>query len=159
VESSGPLDEKTVTKIGMQVCELLEFLHPTIVHQDITPDNLILEENGEVRLVDFNVARTFASESASIAVVGKHAYIPPEQFRGKATEQSDIYALGCTLHFLLTGQDPQPMTTSYPARVQAKISERISGMVSRATAQDLSTRYRTARELGEDLQQALDSDN
>lgn len=61
--------------------------------------NLILSSNATVKLIDFNVAKQ-VTETVTATVVGKHAYIPIEQFRGRATMQSDIFALGCTLHYL-----------------------------------------------------------
>ena len=64
-----------------------------------------MQESGDVKLVDFNVAHQLET-TATATVVGKHAYIPPEQFRGKPVAASDIYALGGTLFYILTGADP-----------------------------------------------------
>ena len=78
VEQLGPQPEEIVVTWAVQTCCILEYLHsltPPVVHRDITPDNLMLEENGNIKLVDFNVACLVDSTSTS-TVVGKHAYIP-----------------------------------------------------------------------------------
>ncbi|MGH9547892.1 MAG: hypothetical protein ACRD3W_00905, partial [Terriglobales bacterium] len=62
------------------------------------------------------------------------AYIPPEQFRGKAEPKSDIYAFGATLHFLLTGEDPEPLSVSHPAAVANWVDGEIDQLVARCTA-------------------------
>jgi len=71
-----------------------------------TPDNLVLCEDGAIVVIDFGAANGIIGNSTG-TFVGKHAFIAPEQFRGKAVVQSDIYAFGCTLHFLLTGKEPE----------------------------------------------------
>ena len=88
-------------------------------------------------------------------MVGKHAYIPPEQFRGDATTQSDIYALGCTMFRLLTGEDPEPISVSHPKQLVPQISDRISEIVAKATAQELSTRFRSVTEVRLQLEEIL----
>ncbi|MFX6031772.1 hypothetical protein ABTE99_19550, partial [Acinetobacter baumannii] len=64
-----------------------------------------------MKLIDFNVAQE-DSEGTTATIVGKHAYVPPEQFRGKPCPQSDLYALGATLFYLITAADPEPITQS-----------------------------------------------
>ncbi len=96
-------------------CGLLDLLHAnSIVHRDFTPDNLILNSKGQLKLIDFNVAQQI-QEGSTGTIVGKHAYVPPEQFRGKATSQSDLYAFGATMFYLLTGKDPEPISQSIPS--------------------------------------------
>lgn len=144
----GAQPEKLVIDMAVQLCEILDYLHglsPPVVHRDLTPDNLILEPNGQVKLVDFNVAQQI-EQTTNATVVGKHAYVPPEQFRGKATPQSDIYALGCTLFYLLTAKDPEPITTSYPRQVNRTVSEALDAVVARATYLDPALRFRDAFE-------------
>jgi serine/threonine protein kinase len=88
-------------------------------------------------------------------VVGKHAYIPPEQFRGKPNEQSDIYALGGTMFFLLTASEPEPISVSRPRKQSAHVSEKLDALVSKCTALDLTRRYADAKELSAELQKLL----
>lgn len=153
VQAEGKQQESTVIDLALQICDILEHLHsmdPSIIHRDLTPDNLILQPDGKLKLVDFNVAHKLES-SATATVVGKHAYLPPEQFRGKPTEQSDIYAFGGTLFFLLTGQEPPPLSSSHPRKVVESVSERLDEIIARATALDLSKRSANANAVREEL--------
>jgi tRNA A-37 threonylcarbamoyl transferase component Bud32 len=154
VERLGPQSEELVIDWALRTCDILEYMHaqsPPVVHRDITPDNLMLQDDGTVKLVDFNVASQVDS-SATSTVVGKHAYIPAEQFRGKAVPQSDIYSLGGSLFFLLTGKDPTPITQSHPARFNSSVSDEMDAIVARATCSSLGDRYADIAELRRDLQ-------
>lgn len=121
-----------------------------VVHRDFTPDNLILDSAGRLKLIDFNVAQQILSGSSG-TIVGKHAYLPPEQFRGKACHQSDLYSLGCTLHFVLTGRDPEPISQSSPRKESPEISVGLNEVVLKATALPLNQRYQSSNELQQDL--------
>ncbi len=143
VEDKGPLPEKEVLCYAQQLCEALSYLHlqvPPVVHRDVTPDNLILSSKGVLKLVDFNVAQQVTSGTAT-SVVGKQAYLPPEQFRGEPTTQSDIYAAGGTLFFLLTGKEPEAISVSHPADCNPSVSTALDAVVAKATSLDLKTRY------------------
>ena len=153
VKREGPLPEQRVIELLKQMSEILSYLHelsPPIIHRDFTPENLMLDKNGRLILIDFNVARQLESNKTA-TVVGKHAYIPPEQFRAEADTRSDIYACGATVHFLLTGEDPEPISQSHPAETNKNVSEKLDAIVARATAQDASQRYQKASEIIEDL--------
>lgn len=153
VESQGQLSERKTYSLALQMCAILSYLHsliPPIVHRDFTPDNLILDANEILKVVDFNVAQQSDSTTTG-TVVGKHAYIPPEQFRGKPTPQSDIYALGATLYFLLTGEDPEPISVSHPILTRSDISIHMDKIVSSATSLDVKTRYLNIEALQADL--------
>lgn len=152
VQDQGPQAEKFVREIGAKLCQVLIYLHdyyPPVIHRDLTPDNIMLNLAGEIKVVDFNVARQLENATGA-TVVGKHAYIPPEQFRGKPCAQSDIYALGATLYFLLTAEEPEPLASSRPS-ARVKISPALDGVVAKATALALDQRYCSARELLADL--------
>src|SRR5262249_34843353 len=129
----------------------LHGLSPPVVHRDFTPDNLILNVDGTLKLIDFNVARQSVESTTSGTVVGKHAYLPPEQFRGMPETQSDIYAMGATLHFLLTGADPEPISVSHPRQICSDVSEELNAVVEKSTALDLQKRYQSVAELKADL--------
>jgi tRNA A-37 threonylcarbamoyl transferase component Bud32 len=154
VERLGPQSEELVIDWALRTCDVLEYMHaqsPPVVHRDITPDNLMLQDDGTVKIVDFNVAYQVDS-SATSTVVGKHAYIPAEQFRGKAVPQSDIYSLGGSLFFLLTGKDPAPITQSHPAHSNSAVSDEMDAIVARATSTKLCDRYADIAEMRSDLQ-------
>ena len=153
VLASGALPEPDVRGLALQMCLMQNYLHsliPPVVHRDFTPDNLILNKDGTLKLVDFNVAQQKETTSTG-TVVGKHAYLPPEQFRGHPTTQSDIYSMGASLFFLLTAQEPEPINQQHPRRLKPELSESIDRMVARATAIELTDRYASASELAHDL--------
>ncbi len=152
VEKGKRFSQDEVIALSMQMAEILSYLHslsPPIVHRDFTPDNLMLQEDGLLKLLDFNVAQQKTS-SVTCTVVGKQAYLPPEQFRGKPCSQSDIYAMGATMYFLLVGEDPDAITSSHPAKV-AEVEEKLDALVAKATALELEKRYQDADSLLEDL--------
>jgi len=153
VLTTGALSETQTVTLASQMCDMLSHLHgksPPIVHRDFTPDNLMIDEGKNLKLIDFNVAQQLEA-STDNSVVGKHAFIPPEQFRGKSLPQSDIYALGATLFFMLTGQEPEPISQSHPRAHDAQISENLDGIVAKATATDPVERYQSCDELLKDL--------
>lgn len=153
VERRGALPEGEVQDLARQMCEMLTYIHtlsPPVVHQDFTPDNLILDSKGNLKLIDFNVARQSVSNRTG-TIVGKQGYLPPEQFRGEPTAQSDLYAMGATLHFLLTGSQPEPMSVSHPKRVRPEISQWFDNLVAKATCLDASERQASADEIRKEL--------
>ncbi len=160
VEEEGRMSEERVRGLAAQMCSILSYLHnlaPPVVHRDFTPDNLILGKDGILKLVDFNVAQQTES-TATGTVVGKHAYLPPEQFRGRPVPQSDIYAMGATLVYLLLGEDPEPITCSHPITSREEISAELDTIIARATALDTAKRYAVIEDLTKDLDQPGDSD-
>lgn len=154
VEQKGSMKEEEVLNFALQMCTILNYLHsrkPPIIHRDFTPDNLMMARGDIVKLIDFNVAEHLESNSTR-SVVGKHSYIPPEQFRGSAIPQSDIYSLGATLYFLLTGSEPEPITCSSPKKLRSDLSDEMNAIVEKATALDSGYRYEDASELRRDLE-------
>lgn len=161
VEEKGRMSEERVRELAAQMCSILTYLHnlsPPVVHRDFTPDNLILGKDGVLKLVDFNVAQQTES-TATGTVVGKHAYLPPEQFRGRPVPQSDIYAMGATLVYLLLGEDPEPITCSHPIVSRTDISPELDSIIARATALDTAKRYGVIEELTKDLDPPEDTDD
>jgi tRNA A-37 threonylcarbamoyl transferase component Bud32 len=156
VITEGRLSETAVRELAMQMCDMLQYLHglePPVVHRDFTPENLILSRDGTLKLVDFNVAQQQES-TATGTVVGKHCFIAPEQFRGKPTIQSDIYSMGATLFYLLTGEDPEPITCSHPRKKCEALSESIDELVAKTTALTVKNRYMNAAEIKADLEKS-----
>lgn len=151
VQNQGPLSSEQTHDLALQMCDILKVLHANgVVHRDFTPDNLILNSKGKLKLIDFNVAQQLQG-GATGTIVGKHAYLPPEQFRGKATSQSDLYAFGATLFYLLTGRDPEPISQSTPREVNDQIDATLNDIVKRSTALQTSNRYQSAEEIESDL--------
>jgi serine/threonine-protein kinase len=153
VKEDGAQAEAGVVRWALEAAKLLEYLHglqPPVVHRDLTPDNLLLENDGSITLIDFGAANSLLG-TATGTLVGKQSYIPPEQLRGKAVPPSDLYALGCTMYFLLTGTDPEPLSSSSPRAINQEISLKLNDIVSRLTALDLPDRIGSATELIEEL--------
>ncbi len=153
IEKEGALDESRVRELALQMCEILSYLHsknPPIVHRDFTPDNLILQSNGILKLIDFSVAQS-EKNIKSGECAGKHSYSPPEQFRAEAVPQSDIYALGSTMYYMLMGHDPTPISQSNPSNESKSISSELSRIVSQATNLNLKDRYENVSWLKADL--------
>ncbi len=153
VTQNGPLTEPRVRELAKQMCVILNYLHsqePHVVHRDFTPENLILRHDGLLKLIDFNVARQVES-NATGSVVGKPAYLPPEQFRGQPVPQSDIYGMGATLAFLLTGKEPEPISASHPKEITDSVSQAMDDIVAKATAINLKDRYEDCNQILQDL--------
>ncbi len=152
VRNRGAIDEATVLSWAKQIADILRHVHDRevpIVHRDVTPENLILRPDGTIALIDFGAANEFIS-LATGTVVGKQSFISPEQIRGKATPQSDVYALGATLYFLLTGKDPIALSTSHPKIVNSKISDDTNNFVADCTRLEQCERLQS-----EDLERRL----
>src|SRR5258705_12199464 len=108
----GKLDEKTVADWGMQVADVLEYLHSrpkAIIYRDLKPANLMIDGyNGRVMLIDFGIAWWVTQQQEKgVTAVGTMGYAPPELFSGRVEPASDVYSLGATMFHLLTGSDPQ----------------------------------------------------
>lgn len=154
VKRNGPQSEEKVLEWSHQIAEILAYLHnreTPIIHRDLTPDNLILTPEGKLFLIDFGAANQFVG-AATGTIVGKQLYISPEQFRGKAVPASDIYALGATMHYLLTGEEPEALCSANPQSIRNEISSAVSGLVEKCTMQDTSDRVQSANELLDILQ-------
>ncbi|HEY9785173.1 MAG TPA: serine/threonine-protein kinase, partial [Candidatus Obscuribacterales bacterium] len=168
-ERGEPFSEEQVVLWARQICEVLHYLHthdPPIIYRDLKPSNIMIDTLGRVKLVDFGIAREYQDDSDNTHVVSA-GYSPPEQYWGAAEPRSDIYALGATMHFLLTGQEPLALQASSPKRVfetiaaqqnlSAKkineaISDHVDRLVFRATAQDIWLRFQSALEMLEELE-------
>ncbi len=151
VKEEGPLSEERAKGIATQMCDILQYLHSqNIIHRDFTPDNVILRKDGTLTLIDFNVAQQVSAGTTG-TIVGTHCYLPPEQFRGKPTFQSDIYAMGATLFFLITGEDPEPISQSSLRSVKNDISDMFENLVSKCTMLSLNTRFKSVADIREGL--------
>lgn len=135
VEEHGPRSEAVVIAWAKQICRIMSYLHERqspVLHRDLTPDNIIAGEDGQLRLIDFGAAREFL-DGLSGTMIGKQCYMAPEQLRGQACIKSDIYSFGGTLFFLLTGRDPRALSQSVPSQSIA-CNESLDKLIADCTA-------------------------
>ncbi|MCC6976891.1 MAG: serine/threonine protein kinase [Candidatus Melainabacteria bacterium] len=153
VKQNGPQPTAHVVKWAHEIAGILNYLHeqaPPIIHRDLTPENIVLNENGSVKLIDFGAANEFVG-TATGTLVGKQAYMAPEQLRGKASTLSDIYSLGGTLHYLLTAKDPEPLSESSPRELRPDVPDELDKMVLKLTSMEDSERPKSAGEVADEF--------
>jgi serine/threonine-protein kinase len=156
------------------VLRALEYSHRSgIVHRDIKPGNVMLTRSGQVKVMDFGIARAVSDAQATMTqtaqVIGTAQYLSPEQARGERVDaRSDLYSTGCLLYELLTGRPPflgdSPVAIAYqhvrenpvpPSRVDPEVPPWADAIVLRAMAKDPRDRYQSAGEMRADIQRAL----
>jgi hypothetical protein len=145
VSRKGPLDETLVIDLSIKMAAILEYLHslqPPVLHRDFTPDNLILNAHGQLTLVDFGAANECVS-AATGTLIGKQSYMPVEQIRGKAEPRSDLYAMGGTMSYLLSGKDPEPLSV---AKIESA-SPALRQLIERLTQMEADDRFVSATEV------------
>ena len=159
VQMHGVFEQNEAVDIGLQIAKVIEYLHkfePPILHRDLTPDNFILTEpERKVMLVDFGAANEYIGHLTG-TLIGKQCYIPPEQFRGKAEPLSDIYAAAGTLYFLLTGEDPEPITPSKPKSAIDTICDDLDDLIFVSTSEDPKDRKYNATQFFDKLTEIKD---
>jgi serine/threonine protein kinase len=151
VVRGGPLPEGLVVDIARQLCDVLSYLHglvPPIIYRDLKPSNVMLTPSGRVVLVDFGIARLFKAQRKG-TMIGTLGFAPPEQYQGIADPRSDIYSLGATLHYILTGRDPEkfPPFSFPPVRaLRPAVSSNLAGAIDRALSYEMADRPATVQE-------------
>jgi hypothetical protein len=148
VNERGAQPPAVVVRWLLEAAQILRYLHsqnPPLIHRDVTPDNLVLARDGGLSLIDFGAANALLG-TATGTLVGKQSYIAPEQFRGKAGLSSDIYSLGATGYFALTGLEPEPLTELHAAQI-VPISASLDKLIADCTCQIVSERIKTIDEL------------
>jgi len=154
-ETRGFLSESQVVNWALQICDILIYLYNhkpnPVVFRDMKPSNIMLDEQGRIHLVDFGIAKVFQSGEKG-TMIGTEGYSPPEQYRGVAEPRGDIYALGATLHHLLTKQDPrlEPPFSFHERPIHAAnptVSSELQEIINRALEYDINRRFGSAEEL------------
>ena len=172
LKREGPQAENDVVDWGVQLCDVLDYLHnctPPVVYRDMKPSNVMLKPNGLVQLIDFGIAREYRDEGAVTAAIGDTVqlgtpgFAPPEQYggSGQTDARSDIYALGATMYFLLTGNNPaEPPYTILPVRqVVPDISPGLERIIAKATQQDPADRFSSCAEMAYELEHYHEADD
>ena len=171
VRNEGPLMPERAAEIVQAVARALSSAHQAgLVHRDIKPGNVMLTSDGEVKVMDFGIARTSTGDTLTqtAAVLGTASYLSPEQAQGLTVDaRSDIYSLGCVLYEMLTGRAPfsgdSPVAIAYkhvkedpvpPSRLNPDVPESLDAVVMKSMAKNPANRYQTADELRADLERA-----
>jgi len=154
--AEGPQPEELVIGWGKQLCDALYYLHsqkPPIIYRDMKPANVMLKPEGSIKIIDFGIAREYKEQNlADTTVLGTKGYAPPEQYNGQTDARSDIFALGMTMHQLLTGIDPRSGEAYAPVRVwNPELSEGIELIIDRCVEPAAENRYQNCRDVLYDL--------
>ena len=153
ISEYGAQPEETVIGWAMQLCVALQYLHsqkPPIIYRDMKPANVMLNPEGNLKVIDFGIAREYKEKSlADTTTLGTRGYCPPEQYGKQTDARSDIYALGMTMHHLLTGQDPRLPGYEYASirQYRSELSSSLERIVDKCVAIDPENRYQSCSEL------------
>jgi eukaryotic-like serine/threonine-protein kinase len=153
IENEWCPNENEVHNIAIQILDILIYLQsltPAVIHRDIKPQNVIREENGNIFLVDFGaVVNNHNTIAGGSTVVGTFGYMAPEQFRGQAVPATDLYGLGATLLFLLTGKSPADLPQrqlKIDFRKEVNISHDFANWLDKMLEPVSSNRFLSAKE-------------
>jgi eukaryotic-like serine/threonine-protein kinase len=170
----GRLDPERAMSLAADVCGALDFSHRNgIVHRDVKPGNVMLTPQGQVKVMDFGIARAVSDSAATMtstaAVIGTAQYLSPEQARGEAVDaRSDVYSVGCMLYELVTGAPPftgdSPVSVAYqhvredprlPSSINPVIPPELDAILMKAMSKNPANRYQSAAEMRNDLLRAI----
>jgi eukaryotic-like serine/threonine-protein kinase len=170
IAGGGRLSPNKAVEVAEAVCRALSYAHEQgVVHRDIKPGNIMVTRDGQVKVMDFGIARlstTAETVAQTAAVLGTAAYLSPEQAQGQRVDgRSDIYSLGCVLDELLSGSPPfagdsamavamqhVKETPPVPSARNPDITPQMDAVVMKALAKNPDNRYQTAEEFREDLE-------
>ncbi len=169
--AEGPMDAEEATRITAGILTALEYSHRAgVVHRDIKPSNIMVLRNGQIKVMDFGIARAVSESSANVAqtsaVLGTANYFSPEQARGEVVDaRTDLYSTGVVLYEMLTGRTPfrgdSAVAVAYqhvsemppaPNSIKPSVSPALSAVVMHALAKDRFERFQSAAEFKSDLE-------
>lgn len=154
-ETTTFFPQDLVLNWAVELCDVLHYLHSNkpepVIFRDIKPSNVMINQQNHPVLVDFGIAKIFESGKKN-TMVGTQGYSPPDQYRGEATPKVDIYALGATLHHLLTLRDPRlEAPFSFDERpikeINHNVADEFIAVIDRALQYDPDDRFDTAEEM------------
>ncbi len=161
IERDGTLDLARALDYTCQICNAMDHAHKHgIIHRDLRPGNVLVTDQGLIKVADFGTSRFLEIAAHGTTVIGSPPYMAPEQFQGKAVFASDIYSLGVTMYQMFTGvlpyDTPRPgdldklmkgELASPPRLKNPKLPKAISDIVMKAIAADIPSRYQRASDL------------
>ncbi len=158
-ESENFLPEEQVMNWAIELCDVISYLHnykpEPIIFRDIKPSNIMINTHEHIQLVDFGIAKAFQPGQKG-TMIGTEGYSPPEQYKGESTQRADIYALGATLHHVLTRRDPRlEPPFSFDQRkirsINPAISPDLEAVIYTALAYEPEKRYASVQVMKEAL--------
>jgi len=173
IKEKRKLEWEEAVRIALQICSALKHAHKNgIVHRDIKPQNILVSEDGTIKVADFGIARAVSSATVTVAganVMGSVHYFSPEQARGGYVDaKSDLYSLGIVLYEMVTGSVPFEGDTAIsvalkhiqeqakpPCELNPDIPRSLNDVIEKSTEKEQSKRYQTAGEMLKDLQRVL----
>ncbi len=161
IDRDGTLDLPKALDYTCQICNAMDHAHKHgVIHRDLRPGNVLVTEQGLIKVADFGTSRFLEIAAHGTTVIGSPPYMAPEQFQGKAVFASDIYSLGVTMYQMFTGvlpyETPMPgdlerlmrgELVSPPKLKNPKLPKAISDIVMKAIAADIPSRYQSASAL------------
>ncbi len=161
----GVMDIKSSIEVTEAIANALTKIHEKgIIHRDIAPDNICLCTNGDIKLIDFGAARFSLDENKLMTIIVKPGFAPPEQYQS-VNEQgpwTDVYALGATLYYMITGVKPEESTNrvehdtlKYPHELNSEIPEYVSNSIMKAMAVETHMRFHDAKSFINGLHQEI----
>jgi len=151
-QAGSPLPYGDALSYARQLCAVLGYLHrqaPPVVFRDLKPANIMVMPEGQLKLIDFGIARLFSpGKLADTSQFGTPGYAPPEQYGGQTEPRSDIYSMGVVLHQMLTGHNPASTPFVLPAvrSLNPAVPAPIEELIAQATAYDITRRVESADE-------------
>lgn len=177
IAEEAPFDRKRIISLGCQLCDALGHAHErNVVHRDVKPQNVIINDHGKPKVADFGIARFTDASTVTYTgdkILGSVHYVSPEQAKGELVDaKSDIYSLGIVLYEMATGRVPFDAENTVSVALKhlqeemvppivhnPAIGAALNGIILRATSKDKAARYASMRELKKDLLRAVREPN
>lgn len=163
--NGGKLPLETSLEIIFKICNALKYVHEAgFIHRDISPDNIFMCKNGAVKLIDFGAARFSSEEEKSFTIILKPGFAPPEQYEQVSDQgpKTDVYALGATLYYIITGVKPDESSNrkiqdivEEPNQIDSSIPQYINDTILKAMAMEPSLRFESVDDFEKSLRKQI----